>query len=197
MSSAEVAGRDVGATGREPVRALPARLVAPAAGRLEEARGDEPEREATRDHRPRAVAAEVLDVAQDRVAIGALEVVAERLRALRGLLSQLRRLLLALAAQVLAHAAPVAGHATDALAGLRRASVDLIAHAATGLACRLLRLVLRLLCRRVRRHVGPRRRTVRRRRLIGTQEVSSEGLGLVARAMSTRPVAASGRRCAL
>ena len=123
-----------------------ARLVATGARGLQEARGGEPEREPAGDDRPRALAAEVLDVAQDRVAVGALQVVAERLGALGGLLGELRRLVLALVAQLLGDAADVAGRRADALAGLRRPLVDLVAEAALGLLARAFSLAFSLAC---------------------------------------------------
>ena len=122
-----------------------ARLVATGARRLQEARGREAERHAAGDDRPRLPAPEVLEVAQDRVAVGALQVVAERLGALGGLLGELRRLVLALLAQLVGDAADVGRGGADLLARLRRALVDLVADPARRLALGLLRLLLRFL----------------------------------------------------
>src|SRR4051812_34750871 len=73
-------GADVLPARGQVARALPARLIAAAARRLEEARGGEPEREAAGDDRPRLPAPEVLQVAQDRVTVRARQIIAQRLR---------------------------------------------------------------------------------------------------------------------
>src|SRR3954447_22624490 len=107
----QVAGRPGGGRhGAAPVRgrrvdAVLPRLLLRAAltRRLQEARSGEAEGDAAGDHGPRLPAPEVLDVAKDRVAVGALQIVAERLGALGGLLGELRRLLLALLAQLFSH----------------------------------------------------------------------------------------------
>ena len=129
----EPVGRDVLAAGREPAGA---RLVAAATRRLQKARGRDPEHEAAGDDRPRLPAPEVLEVTQDRLAVGTLQIVAQRLRALRGLIGQLRRLGLALLAQLVADAADVLRHRRHAPARVGGALVDLIADAALGLAGR-------------------------------------------------------------
>ena len=119
-------------------------MVAAAARRLQEARGRDAEHDTAGHHGPRPVAAEALDVAEDRVAVRALEVVAEVGDAGGRLVGELGRLVLALGAQVLADGAHVARDALRLLAGLRRAGVDLVADAVAGLAGCLLRLLLRL-----------------------------------------------------
>ena len=80
------------------------------------------------------LAAEALDVTEDRVAVRALEVVAEVGDAGGCLVGQLGRLVLALGAQVLADGAHVVRDALGLLAGLRRAGVDLVANAVACLA---------------------------------------------------------------
>ena len=137
--------RAVGQTRARRRRVLAvAALVAAGARRLQEARGREADCHTAGDDHPRLLASEVLEVAQDRVPVGALQVAAERLRALRSLLGELRRLVLALLAQLLADATDVIGRRADAFAGLRGALVDLIADRAACPAGGLLRGVLDL-----------------------------------------------------
>src|SRR3954467_2747303 len=92
-----------------------------------------------------------------RVAVGALEVVADLLGALRGLVGQLGGLVLALAAQVVTDRPRVLGRGLDLLAGLRRAGVDLGADAVACRALGLLGLVLGDLGRLLRLLLGAAR----------------------------------------
>ena len=119
-------------------------MVAAAARRLQEPGRCDAEHDTAGHDGPRPVAAEALDVAEDRVAVGALEVVAEVGDAGGRLVGELGRLVLALGAQVLADGAHVARDALRLLADLRRARIDLVAHAVAGLAGRLLGLFLGL-----------------------------------------------------
>src|SRR3954470_10850513 len=116
----------------------PLLLVAAGARSLPETRGGEAERDAAGDDRPRLAAPEVLEVAQDCVTVGMLEVIADGFGSLCRLLGELRRLVLALAAQLVGDAARVLGHRADPVAGLRRALVHLLADAVLRLARRLL-----------------------------------------------------------
>src|SRR5688572_16685038 len=68
-----------------------AALIPPAARRLQEPRGDETQRQPAEGDRPRLTTSEVLDVPQKRVGVRVLQVSAESLAALRGLVGQAGR----------------------------------------------------------------------------------------------------------
>ena len=122
--------------------ALGAGLVAAAARRLHEPRGGEPEHEATGRDQHGLAAGEVLDVAQEPVAAGLLEVVAHPVGLICDLLGKVRRGILALVARLLGDRAHIGSGPGDTLAGLGRALVDLVAKPASGLPERPSRLVL-------------------------------------------------------
>src|SRR4030095_14737283 len=77
------------------------RPVAAAAGCLQEPRPGEAEHQTPGRHQPRLAPSEVLDVAQDVVAAGALEIVAESLGLTGDLIDHPGRGVLALSAQLL------------------------------------------------------------------------------------------------
>ena len=131
--------------GRGGRRSRERTLVALAAGRLQEARGGEADRDAEADDGQRLTAPEVLEVAEDAVRARLAEVPAEALGVVGGLLGGLRRAVLALVAQLPARAPQGLRGCADLLAGLRRALVDLLAHAHLRLLSTFLDLLLRLL----------------------------------------------------
>ena len=89
-----------------------------------------------------STATQVLHVAEDPVGVGVLQVAAEPLCAVGGLLGVAGRGVLALFAQLLRHRTCVARDGGHPLAGLRRALVHLIASLLLGLARLLLDLLL-------------------------------------------------------
>src|SRR5687767_5607879 len=98
-----------------------ARLVAPAARRLQEPSRDDSEHHPSGQQREGLAPTEVLDVVQQPVSVRLDEVAPDALDAVRGLFGKPGRRLLALLAQFLADAAQVRAGRADLLARLRGA----------------------------------------------------------------------------
>src|SRR5512132_1280616 len=102
-------GRRVGSVVAGPYGGVGAqRLIAPVAGRLQEPGGGKPEREPASRHQPRLAAGKVLDVAEDALAAGRLQIIAQAVGLAGCLLDQPGWGVLALPAQLLSDAAHVA-----------------------------------------------------------------------------------------
>src|SRR3954470_8908653 len=131
-------GVDTGAASLELQPAILAvLLVAPRAGRLHEARRDEPEHGSAAGDEPRLTPCELLDVTQEAVTVVGDEVLPEPLRSRGDALEHLRLRLLLVAAQLLRRLAQGGGCVGHLLARLRRTRLDLLAET---LACLLLGL---------------------------------------------------------
>jgi hypothetical protein len=116
------------------------------AGRLQEARGGDPEQHPSAEHQPRLAPAECLGIGQQLVGVGVPQVVADGLGPVSGLLGQSGSASTFALAKVLADTAEFFGHRRDLLADLGRALVDLSADDVLRLRGRALSSALDLFC---------------------------------------------------
>src|SRR3954466_12725319 len=135
--------RRAGVAGGRPT-ALAAAVTLPAR-RLQEARGGQSHDHGAREHGPRLAPAEVLDVVQDPVTVRVPQVSGGPVEAIGRLLGDVGGSFLALIAKLLPDRANVLGRAADALAGLGRALVHLLADRVLRLRNHVLRGLLRLI----------------------------------------------------